>query len=67
VNIRDLNLTNIDQRDIPDGDTYYVITKPNGRCVLLDMFSAAWTTKDAAKAAAEKLGGGFSVVRQIKN
>ena len=62
------NETNLDIRDIQQGQVYFVITSDErgGRCVLNGMFIAAWKTREAAKAHVASLGSGYHVVKTVK-
>ena len=58
----------LDIRDIQTGNEYFVITSDErgGRCVMNNMFIAAWETRKEAKEYAATLGAGFHVVKTVK-
>lgn len=59
-------ISQLDIRDIEAGQTYWVVTKPNGRCVYEGMFIAAFLTQKEAKKAAQSLGDGHRTVKTRK-
>ena len=63
-----MNKEMLDIRDIQTGNEYFVITSDErgGRCVMNDMFIAAWETRKEAKEYAATLGAGFHVVKTVK-